>query len=129
MDEKVALIDEIRQIGYVLETCRKYSIDPSMLYRWKESFDDLGIEGLRTRSGKIEPGIRKLKKENERLKGIVAEEDLENAMLQDAFKFEFRLEFLRKCMLILYSSKPVVHVTGFLSLHQPPSQDSLYSSL
>ena len=34
----------------------------------------------------IEPGLRKLKKENERLKKIIAEKELEVALLQDAYK-------------------------------------------
>ena len=37
-------------------------------------------------SGLIEPGPRKLKKENERLKKIIAEKELEVALLQDAYK-------------------------------------------
>jgi hypothetical protein len=37
-------------------------------------------------SGSIEPGLRKLKKENERLKKIIAEKELEVALLQDAYK-------------------------------------------
>ena len=34
----------------------------------------------------IEPGPRKLKKENERLKKIIAEKELEVSLLQDAYK-------------------------------------------
>ena len=37
-------------------------------------------------SGSIEPGLQKLKKENERLKKIIAEKELEVALLQDAYK-------------------------------------------
>ena len=37
-------------------------------------------------SGSIAPGLRKLKKENERLKKIIAEKELEVALLQDAYK-------------------------------------------
>ena len=44
------------------------------------------MEGLRSRSRSIEPGLRKLKKENERLKKIIAEKELEVALLQDAYK-------------------------------------------
>jgi hypothetical protein len=34
----------------------------------------------------IEPGLRKIKKENERLKKIIAEKELEVSLLQDAYK-------------------------------------------
>ncbi len=37
-------------------------------------------------SGSIDPGLRKLKKENERLKQIIAEKELEVSLLQDAYK-------------------------------------------
>ena len=36
--------------------------------------------------GSIEPDLRKLKKENERMKKIIAEKELEVALLQDAYK-------------------------------------------
>ena len=85
-EEKLTIINEIREKGQVLDTCRKYSVDPTMFYRWKEAFDTFGMEGLRTRTRSIDPGIRKLKKENERLRKIVADKELEVAMLQEAFK-------------------------------------------
>ena len=85
-EEKLAIINEIRERGQVLDTCRKYSVDPTMFYRWKEAFDTFGMEGLRTRTSSIDPGIRRLKKENERLRKIVADKELEVAMLQEAFK-------------------------------------------
>ncbi len=85
-EEKLAIINEIRERGQVLDTCRKYSVDPTMFYRWKEAFDTFGMEGLRSRTSSIDPGIRKLKKENERLRKIVADKELEVAMLQEAFK-------------------------------------------
>ena len=46
----------------------------------------LALEGLRSRSRSIEPGLRKLKKENDRLKKIIAEKELEVALLQDEYK-------------------------------------------
>ena len=47
---------------------------------------DLRHGRLRILSGSIEPGLRKLKKENERLKKIIAEKEREVALLQDAYK-------------------------------------------
>ena len=57
-----------------------------MFYRWMESYETFGMEGHRSRSRSIEPGIRRLKKENERLKKIIAEKELEVTLLQDAYK-------------------------------------------
>ena len=75
-----------------METCRRYGADPTMFYRWKEAFQTFGMEGLRSRSRSIEPGLRKLKKENERLKKIIAEKELEVSLLQDAYKKTRRRE-------------------------------------
>ena len=57
-----------------------------MFYRWKESYETFSMEGLRSRSRSIDSGLRKLKKENERLKKIIAEKELEVSLLQDAYK-------------------------------------------
>ena len=55
------------------------------------SIAEIILRGLQCRmprilSGSIVPGLRKLKKENERLKKIIAEKELEVALLQDAYK-------------------------------------------
>ena len=85
-EEKLALISEIRDKGHVVEACRKYGADPTMFYRWKESYETFGMESLRSQSRSIESGLRQLKKENDRLKKIIAEKELEVALLQVAYK-------------------------------------------
>ena len=85
-DEKLALIKEIKENGHVVETCRKYGVDPSMFYRWKEIYDTYGVDGLISGRRHSDPSIRKLKKENERLKKMLAEKELEVSMLQEAYK-------------------------------------------
>ena len=85
-EEKLALIKEIENGGHVIEACRQYSVDPTMFYRWKEAYNAFGMDGLRLRSTQIQPGFRKLKKENEHLKRIIAKKELEVAMLQEAYK-------------------------------------------
>ncbi len=85
-DEKLALISEVKEKGQIVETCRKYGVDPSMFYRWKEVFDIYGVDGLRSRTRNSDPSIRKLTRENERLKKMLAEKELEVSMLQEAYK-------------------------------------------
>ena len=85
-EEKLALIKEIKENGHVVETCRKYGVDPSMFYRWKEIYDTYGVDGLISGRRHSDPGVRKLKKENERLKKMLAEKELEVSMLQEAYK-------------------------------------------
>ena len=70
----------------MVETCRKYSVDPMMYYKWKESYDAFGIDSLRSYVSRMEPGVRKLMKENSRLKKLLAEKELANEMLSEALK-------------------------------------------
>ncbi|MBX8636612.1 MAG: transposase [Thermoplasmata archaeon] len=85
-EEKLAIIKEIQEKGAVVETCRKYTVDPTMYYKWKENYDTFGIDGLRSYARRLEPGIRKLMKENSRLKKLLAEKELANEMLSEALK-------------------------------------------
>ena len=85
-EEKLALINEIKEKGQVVETCRKYGADPAMFYRRKEIFEAYGIEGFRSGTRHSDPSIRKLTNENERLKKMLAEKELEVSMFQEAYK-------------------------------------------
>ena len=89
-EEKLMIIKEVRESGKVVETCRKHSIDSSMYYKWKESYDTFGLEGLKPHHRRMEPGMRKLMKENERLKKLLAEKELENALLSETLKKRWR---------------------------------------
>ncbi|EQD75615.1 transposase [mine drainage metagenome] len=57
-----------------------------MYYKWKESYDTFGLDGLKPHHSRMEPGVRKLMKENEKLKKLLAEKDLENALLSESNK-------------------------------------------
>jgi hypothetical protein len=45
-EEKLAIIKNVKENGKVVETCRKYSVDPGMYYKWKESYDTLGLDPI-----------------------------------------------------------------------------------
>jgi len=85
-EEKLAVIKEIKDTNKVVETCRKYSVDPGMYYRWKESYETFGLHGLKPHYRRMEPGLRKIMKENEKLKKLLAEKELENALLSESLK-------------------------------------------
>jgi len=57
-----------------------------MYYKWKASYDTFGLDGLKSHSRRMEPGVRKLMKENEKLKTLLAEKELENALLSESIK-------------------------------------------
>ena len=44
-----------------------------MCYKWKESYDPFGSDGLKPHYRRMESGVRKLMKENEKLKKLLAE--------------------------------------------------------
>ena len=57
------------------DVCRKHGISPATFYQWKSKFSGLEIsEGRR---------LRTLETENARLKRLLAEAMLDNAMLKD----------------------------------------------
>jgi len=85
-DEKLAIIKEIGETGKVIETCRKYSISNGMYYKWKEAYNTFGLDGIKSHAVRAGYDIRKLKTENERLKKLLAEKDLENALLSETLK-------------------------------------------
>ena len=85
-EEKLAIIKEIEETGKVIETCRKYSISNGMYYKWKEAYNTFGLDGIKSHKTRIGYDVRKLKAENERLKKLLAEKELENALLSETLK-------------------------------------------
>jgi transposase-like protein len=58
----------------VAELCRKYNLNPNVLYNWKQKFIEGGRMAL---SGSNKENINKdLKTENERLKKIISEQTI-----------------------------------------------------
>ena len=75
-EEKLAFIQEAEGEG-VVATCRKYGIYASEYYQWKRRSDALGIiEGLSSRRSR-DPEFEKLMRENQRLKQLLADKELE----------------------------------------------------
>lgn len=85
-EEKLAIIKECQSQG-VVQTCRKYSIDVSSYYAWLRKFQQQGIEGLKPlRRPPEDPEFKKLKKENERLKRLIADKELEIQIKDELIK-------------------------------------------
>ena len=76
-EEKVAIIKEAEEEG-IVATGRKYGIYPSTIRDWRAKYERDGIEGLKIkRSVTRDPQIEQLKKENQMLKQLLAEKELE----------------------------------------------------
>jgi transposase-like protein len=85
-EDRLSLIQEAEREGY-METCRKYNLSPTLLSRWKQKYQAKGAEGLKPAYKRVDPELRALEEENERLKRIIARQALE---------LEVKTELLKK---------------------------------
>ena len=86
VDQKIQILREGESEGMV-HTCRKYEISQALFYRWKHQFEKSGKDGLIPQYKTIDPEVKALEEENERLKKIVAKQALE---------LEVKTELLKK---------------------------------
>ena len=84
VEQKLQLIQEADQYG-ITETLRKHNVAQSLFHRWKREFNHDGISGLQPKYQSIDPEVKQLQSENERLKRIIANQALE---------LEFKTEIL-----------------------------------
>lgn len=85
-EEKLQILQEADQIG-LTETFRKYNLSAALYHRWKRDFNEQGVAGIQGKYHTVDPELRALQAENERLKRIVANQALE---------LEFKTELLKK---------------------------------
>ena len=75
-EERLSILQEAEREGTV-ETSRKYNLSPSLLSKWKERYLTKGAAGLKPQYKRVDPELRALEEENERLKRIIARQALE----------------------------------------------------
>jgi len=85
-EEKHSILQEAEREGHT-ETCRKYNLASSVLASWKKKYLSQGKEGLKAAYKRVDPQVRALEEENERLKRIIAKQTIE---------LEFKTELLKK---------------------------------
>jgi transposase-like protein len=83
--DRLSIIQEAEREGY-METCRKYNLSPTLLSRWKHKYQAKGVEGLKPAYRRVDPEVRVLEEENERLKRIIARQALELAVKTEMLK-------------------------------------------
>ena len=83
-EERLSLLQEAERDGYME---RKYNLSPSLLAKWKQRYQAKGAEGLKPAYRRVDPEVRALEEENERLKRIIAIQALE---------LEVKTEMLKK---------------------------------
>lgn len=87
--EKIRIIKESKQKG-VKVTLTKYDLYPGTFYYWKKKYEQMGDVGMdhgmtRERLARI----RELEKENDMLKQLLAEEQLENKLKSEMLKKKY----------------------------------------
>jgi len=84
-EEKHSILQEAEREGHS-ETCRKYNLASSVLAYWKRKYLAKGKDGLKPGYKRIDPEVRALEEENERLKRIIAKQ---------AIELEFKTELIK----------------------------------
>jgi len=91
IEEKVSILKNIEKTG-VVEGCRQHGIYATTYYDWKKKYEEKGADGLVPRYGRKESGeLKKIQKENERLKKLLAEKELELSMKTELLKKKMAL--------------------------------------
>jgi len=88
-EEKLSILKESKALGPKL-TMEKYGLYPNTFYYWKRKFKEAGADGLdhgmtKDRLAKI----KKLEKENQKLKELLAEEKLEGKLKDEMLKKKY----------------------------------------
>ena len=86
IEEKVAILKDIQETG-IVEGCRKHGIYATTYYDWKKKYEEKGADGLVPHYGRKEAAeLKKIQKENERLKKLLAEKELELSIQSELLK-------------------------------------------
>jgi putative transposase len=83
--EKEKLVHESKVSG-ILETARLHDIHYQTLKNWVDSYAISGLAGLERNKTKVDPELKRLALENEQLKLLVAEKELELRIKNDLLK-------------------------------------------
>jgi transposase-like protein len=84
-EERLSILQEGERDGHSI-TFRKYQIAPSLYARWKHKYLKEGIYGLKDKYKKVDPALRELELENERLRRIIAKQALEIEVKSELLK-------------------------------------------
>ncbi len=80
-EQIIRILGEIESGKTVAETCRKYNVSESAVYRWRQKYRGMGRSELRR--------LKELEQENARLKKIVAQQALDIYALKDVLGKEW----------------------------------------
>lgn len=85
-EEKLKVIEDVQRLG-VIAGIQKHGVSKSHYYNWLHKYNASGIEGLEDQRGKNNDAeLRRLQKENQMLKELLAEKELEGRMRDELLK-------------------------------------------
>jgi putative transposase len=88
-EEKLQILKEAGTKG-VRETLAKYGVYPATYYYWKQKTEEMGDEGLiHSMTKERLQKIKELEQENELLKQLLAEKELESRLKDDLLKKKY----------------------------------------
>ena len=91
-EEKLRIIKEASENGVTI-TLEKHGIYPATYYSWKQKFEQMGEEGFQHgMTPEHLKRIRELEKENQILKQLLAEKELEGRLKSELLKKKYALE-------------------------------------
>jgi transposase-like protein len=76
--EAEVLLSQGKSVG---EVCRQLNVSQNTYYRWRREYGGLEVDQAKR--------LKELEKENQRLKELVAEQALDNAILKEAARGNF----------------------------------------
>jgi transposase-like protein len=80
--QKLQVLREWEQSGNGVEVAEKYQIHPQTLYRWRKALEQGAQAFLSGKKTRVDPRIKKLEKENQRLKEALALQTQELMLLK-----------------------------------------------
>jgi transposase-like protein len=84
-EDRLSILQEAQREGHSV-TCRKYNLSPSLLTKWKARYLNKGVSGLQNTYKKVNPQVKELELENERLKRIIAKQALQIEVQSEMLK-------------------------------------------
>jgi putative transposase len=88
-EEKLKIVQEVKEQG-VKATLDKYGVYPATYYEWKRKLEAMGEKGLEWgMTPEHLKEIRRLEKENQQLKQIVADQQLESTLKDELLKKKY----------------------------------------
>ena len=88
-EEKIKILEEAQNYGVTL-TLDKYGLYPATYYSWKKKYETMGESGFRHgMTPEHLKEIRRLEKENDLLKKILAEKEVESRLKDELLKKKY----------------------------------------